>query len=89
MLANCNVFEIDTAGNVFPRFSPSRVGTELDTYQKLVKFILRCCCFIPRKVIFALLTPDSEAVRCNISTLEREKSPKFEDFMFCRTTFTI
>ena len=35
------------------------------------------------------LNLDSEGVRCIISTLESEKSPKFEDFMFCRTTFTI
>ena len=70
LLANCNVFELDTAAYVFPRFSTTRVGTEFDNYEKLlVKFILQCCCSIARKVSFALLTPDSEVVRCNISTL--------------------
>ena len=35
VLANCNNFELDTAGNVFPRYSPSQVVTEFDKYQKL------------------------------------------------------
>ena len=35
VLANCNVSELDTAGNVFPSFSSSRAGTEFDNYQKL------------------------------------------------------
>ena len=38
VLANCVVFELDTAGNVFLRFFPSRVGTEFDNYQNSSEF---------------------------------------------------
>ena len=75
VLGNYNGFEVDTAGNVFPRFFHLELGLN-STIIKNPSDILQCCCFMPRKASFALLTPDSEGVRCNISTLESKKTPQ-------------